>query len=65
MLGRGKSTAGKVLAYVGIWVFAAGFAFSDLMGIEGTPDLLETLAVPMIVIGILMVGASNFFRIKQ
>ncbi|KGP91275.1 hypothetical protein N780_08790 [Pontibacillus chungwhensis BH030062] len=65
MLGRGKSTAGKVLAYVGLWVFAAGFAFSDLLGIEGTPELLETLSIPLMVVGVLMLVSSNFFRIKH
>ncbi|WP_345240608.1 hypothetical protein [Pontibacillus salipaludis] len=65
MLGRGKSTAGKVLAYVGLWVFAAGFAFSDLLGIEGTPELLETLSIPLMVIGVLMLVSSNFFRLKN
>ncbi|GGD14074.1 hypothetical protein [Pontibacillus salipaludis] len=65
MLGRGKNTVGKVLAYLGIWVFAAGFAFSDLLGIEGTPELLETLSIPLLVIGVLMLVSSNFFRLKN
>ncbi|MCD5324181.1 MULTISPECIES: hypothetical protein [Pontibacillus] len=65
MLGKGKSTAGKVLAYVGLWVFAAGFVFSEFVGLEGTPALLQTLSIPVLILGMVMVVSSNFFRIRH
>lgn len=65
MLGRGKTTTGKVLAYVGLWIFVAGFVFSDLVGLDGTPNLLETLSIPILIIGMVMVVSSNFFRLRK
>ena len=65
MLSKRKTTIGKWLVYVGLWIFAAGFAFSDFIDIEGTPNLLESASLPMIVIGLLMVITSNFFNKKR
>ncbi|MBA2174847.1 hypothetical protein H0266_08075 [Halobacillus locisalis] len=62
MFSKRKTTTGKWLAYLGLWIFAAGFAFSEIIGIEGTPDLLASASIPLIVIGILMLIISNFFK---
>ncbi|ASF40692.1 hypothetical protein CEH05_16645 [Halobacillus halophilus] len=64
MLTKRKTTAGKWLVYVGLWIFAAGFAFSEFNGMEGKPDFLELASVPLIIIGLLMIILSNFFNKK-
>ena len=66
MIGKGKTTIGKWLAYLGLWIFAAGFAFSEIInGTDGMPSLLESASIPMMVIGVLMIITSNFFRKKS
>ncbi|MBN3555696.1 hypothetical protein JYA63_15570 [Fictibacillus nanhaiensis] len=66
MLSKGKTTAGKLLAYLGLWIFAVGFAFSEIIiDIDDMPNLLESASIPMIVIGLLMVITSNFFNKKS
>ncbi|WP_027953695.1 hypothetical protein [Halobacillus kuroshimensis] len=62
MLLNRKSTTGKWLAYPGIWIFAAGFSFSEIIGMEGMPNLLGSASIPMIGIGLLMLIISNFFK---
>ncbi|MCA1010640.1 hypothetical protein [Halobacillus halophilus] len=64
MLTKRKTPAGKWFVSLGLWIFAAGFAFSDVIGMEGTPRLLELASVPLIIIGLLMVILSNFFNKK-
>lgn len=56
---------GKILAYVGIWIFAFGFAFNGTIGITDPPDFLATLSIPLIVIGIIMLIGSNFYKRKR
>lgn len=56
---------GKMIAFIGIWIAAIGFAFNKTIGVSGTPDSLGSLSIPLIVIGILLLIASNFFRIKR
>ncbi|MFG6116079.1 hypothetical protein ACGTN9_12935 [Halobacillus sp. MO56] len=65
MLSKRKTTTGKWLVYLGLWIFAAGFAFSEFIDIKGKPKLLESASTPMIVIGLLMVITSNFFNKKR
>ncbi|SDP20363.1 hypothetical protein [Halobacillus aidingensis] len=65
MFSNRKTTTGKWLAYLGLWIFAAGFAFSEIFGIDGMPHLLESASIPMIVIGLLMIITSNFFNKKS
>ncbi|WP_394218850.1 hypothetical protein [Halobacillus trueperi] len=60
-----KTTTGKWLAYLGLWIFAAGLAFSEILGIDGTPNLLEVASIPMIVMGLLLIITSNFFNKKR
>ncbi|MGP4074809.1 hypothetical protein [Halobacillus sp. K22] len=64
MLSKRKTTTGKWLVYLGLWIFAAGFAFSEFIGIEGMPDMLESASIPLVVIGLMMVILSNFFNKK-
>ncbi|TFJ91696.1 hypothetical protein E4U82_16335 [Lentibacillus salicampi] len=66
MLSRRFNRTGKVIAFIGIWVFAFGIAFNEtIAGISGTPDLLASLSIPLIVIGIIMLITSNFFKRKR
>ncbi|MGR9049638.1 hypothetical protein ACQ4XT_13515 [Halobacillus faecis] len=65
MFSNRKTTTGKWLAHLGLWIFAAGLAFSEILGIDGTPDLLKAASIPMIVIGLLMIITSNFFNKKS
>ncbi|WP_164667240.1 hypothetical protein [Virgibacillus doumboii] len=56
---------GKVIAFIGMWVFAFGIAFNKtIAGISGTPDSLAALSIPLIVIGIVMLITANFFKRK-
>ena len=57
---------GKMIAFIGIWVFAFGIAFNEtIAGISGTPDSLAALSIPLIVIGVIMMITSNFFKRKR
>lgn len=62
MISRGKTKTGKWFVYIGIWTFAFGLAFSEWVGMEGTPPLLEAASIPMIIMGLLLIVLSNFFR---
>ncbi|RDY66984.1 hypothetical protein DXT76_20250 [Halobacillus trueperi] len=65
MFSNRKTTTGKWLAYLGLWIFAAGLAFSEIFGIDDMPHLLKSASIPMIVIGLLMIITSNFFNKKS
>ncbi|MFQ3545763.1 hypothetical protein Q7A53_16915 [Halobacillus rhizosphaerae] len=65
MLSKRKTTLGNWLAYLGLLIFAVGFSFSEIIGIEGTPHLLESASIPLGVIGLLMLITSNFFTKKS
>ncbi|TGB03515.1 hypothetical protein [Halobacillus salinus] len=65
MFTKRKTTTGKWLAFIGLWLFAFGFAFSDSIGLEDTPDVLEAASIPLIAVGVVMMLASNFFNRKR
>lgn len=48
---------GKIIAFIGIWVAAIGFAFNKTIGVSDTPDSLASLSIPLIGIGILLLIA--------
>lgn len=57
---------GKVIAFIGMWVFAFGAAFNQTISdITGTPELLSSFSIPLIVIGIALMIGSNFFRKRR
>ncbi len=57
---------GKVIAFIGLLVFAFGIAFNEtISGISGTPESLAASSIPLIVIGIIMMITSNFFKRKR
>ncbi|WP_077324742.1 hypothetical protein [Virgibacillus siamensis] len=57
---------GKVIAFIGLWVFAFGIAFNETTsGISGTPESSAASSIPLIVIGIIMLITSNFFKRKR
>ncbi|GAA0611157.1 hypothetical protein GCM10009001_30510 [Virgibacillus siamensis] len=53
---------GKICAFIGIWTAAFGIAFNRSIGISDIPDLLASFSIPLIVIGILLLILSNFFK---
>lgn len=57
-----KSKTGKVIFIVGFILFVFGIIFNKRLGLADTPVFLETIALPMIVFGVIMLIMSNFFR---
>ncbi|ASN05263.1 hypothetical protein [Virgibacillus necropolis] len=58
---RKHTKTSKVTYYIGIFLFAAGFAF-------GTTDVsvsYASLSIPLIVIGIIILISTNFFKSKE
>ncbi|WP_164669687.1 hypothetical protein [Virgibacillus doumboii] len=54
---------GKVIAFTGMWIFAFGAAFNETISdVTGTPKLLTSFSIPLIVIGTALLIGSNFFR---
>lgn len=53
---------GRFLYVVGIFISAFGIAFELL---EDTPESLSIIAMPLIIIGVILLIASNFFREKK
>jgi glycopeptide antibiotics resistance protein len=53
---------GKFLFYIGILLSAVGFSFNQSIGIADTPDPYATLSIPFIVIGIILLVVSNFYK---
>lgn len=53
---------GRLLYFVGIFLSAFSIAFELL---EGTPESLSVIAMPLIIIGVILLIASNFFREKR
>ncbi|MYL56245.1 hypothetical protein GLW20_01840 [Virgibacillus halodenitrificans] len=50
---------GRLLYYFGVFVGAIGIA---LELVEDTPETLSILAMPLIIIGVILLIASNFFK---
>ncbi|WML44280.1 hypothetical protein [Neobacillus sp. PS3-40] len=58
----GKFTKlGKVMAFIGIWIFASGAAFKTL----AVSEPYSTLSIPLMIVGILLLIASNFFKDRR
>ena len=50
---------GRILYFTGIWLNAIGFA---LAFVEDIPEPFPAFAIPMIVVGAILLIASNFFK---
>ena len=50
---------GRILYFTGIWLNAIGLA---LAFVEGIPEPFPAFAIPMIVVGVILLIASNFFK---
>lgn len=50
---------GRLLYYFGTYISAFGIA---LELVEDTPEPLSVIAMPLIIIGVILLIASNFFR---
>lgn len=58
-----KNKKGKALFFVGIWLCAFGFAFNHALGIiNDIPKLLSTLSIPLLIVGIILLVTSNFYK---
>lgn len=53
---------GRILFFTGIWVNAIGMA---LALVEGIPEPLPTFSVPLIILGVILLVSSNFYRIRK
>lgn len=63
---KGFNRTGKVIAFTGMWIFAFGAAFNETISdVTGTPELLTSFSIPLIVIGIALLIGSNFFKKKR
>lgn len=56
---RKHNETGRLLYYIGIFVSAFGIA---LELVDDTPEPLSVIAMPLIIIGVILLIASNFFR---
>lgn len=50
---------GKVLFFIGIWLNAIGLA---LALVEGIPEPFPTFSIPLIIIGVILLISSNFYK---
>ena len=56
------NSIGKFLYYVGIFLFAIGFTLNQTIGIIDAPGPYSSFSVPLIIIGIVLLVTSNFFK---
>jgi hypothetical protein len=56
------SKAGKTLYFLGMALFAAGFAVNPQLNIGDVPEAVGSLSIPAIIGGIILIAASNFFK---
>jgi len=59
---KNRTTIGKIFAFLGIFIFAFGFAFNRDLGITDTPAPYSSLSIPLIAIGIISLISSNLFK---
>lgn len=50
---------GRVLFYLGTLLSAFGIAFKN---IKDTPESFSTFSIPLIIIGVILLIASNFYK---
>ncbi|NQX66971.1 hypothetical protein HQN90_12675 [Paenibacillus alba] len=62
---KNRTTTGKIFAFMGIFIFALGFAFNRDLGIIDTLEPYSSLSIPLIAIGIISLISSNFFKKKK
>lgn len=58
---------GKVIGWLGFLLFMLGFMFNESIGVlaEDIPEDFYPFALPSIIIGIILLLLSNFFRKKN
>lgn len=61
MLSR-KSKTRKVILTIGFILFVLGIIFNKTLGLTDTPEFFESTSLPMIIIGVIMLVASNFLK---
>lgn len=57
-----KNKLGKVILIIGFIFFILGIIFNKTLGLTDTPVFLESISLPLIIIGIIILIASNFFK---
>jgi hypothetical protein len=50
--------SGKIVFFMGMWIFAFGFAFKLIVA----PEPYLSFSMPLLIIGILLIIASIFFK---
>ncbi|MCA0987349.1 hypothetical protein [Guptibacillus algicola] len=59
-----KTNLRRILFPLGVWITAIGIAFNESF-IKEIPDYLSVLSIPLLISGLVLIVASNFFRKKQ
>lgn len=57
-----RNRTGKMVLSIGFISFICGLMFNKRFGLEDTPEFLETLSLPLIVVGVIMLILSNFLK---
>ncbi|RDW15123.1 hypothetical protein [Oceanobacillus chungangensis] len=55
---------GKIIGWLGFLFFMLGFAFNERIGVmvEDIPEVYYPFSLPSIIIGIILLVISNFFK---
>lgn len=57
---------GKVIFWIGLLFFMLGMAFNKTLGLKTDgPEEFSTFSIPSIILGIILIVISNFFRNKN
>ncbi len=57
------TTVGKVIFWVGFTLFILGFGFNKNFGIiNDVPEIYGTLSLPAIILGVVLLLLSNFYK---
>ncbi len=57
-----KSERVKKIFTIGFILFISGIIFNKSLGLADTSEFLETISLPLIIFGVIMLITSNFFR---
>lgn len=58
----GKNKVGKVILIIEFILFILGVIFNKKLGLVDTPMFLESISLPLIIIGVILLITSNLFQ---
>jgi len=61
---KNRTRMGKVLAYLGIFLFVTGIGFNQSIGYIDKSEPYTSFSIPLIIIGMVLTISSNFFKKK-